>query len=88
MLDSDPLNRIQARRYLEDVNQYILQGDGEISEAPGKLSLVWTDPVTDTKRYLSVKPAGEDGILVNGRRYPATEPGLQQALRACLAEMK
>lgn len=88
MLDSDPLNRIQARRYLEDVNQYILQGDGEILEVPGKLSLVWTDPVTSLKRYIAVKPAGEDGILVNGRRYPATEPGLQQALRACLAEMK
>ena len=87
MLESDPLANIQARRYLEEVNQYILQGSGEIIEAPGKLSLVWTDPIWDLKRFLAVKAAGDDGILVNGRRYPATETGLQQGLRACLAEM-
>ncbi len=83
----DPLARIQARRYLAEVNQHILRGEGEILESPGKLSLVWTDSALDTRRYLSVKAAGEDQIIVNGRRYPATESGLQQGLRACLAEL-
>jgi len=83
---SDPLARIQTRRYLAEVNQHILRGEGEILELPGKLSLVWTDPVRDMRRYLSVKVAGDDQIMINGRRYPATEAGLQQGLRACLAE--
>ncbi len=84
---SDPLAGIQTRRYLEEVNQHILHGEGEIIELPGKYSLVWTDPVRELRRFLSIKVAGEDQIMVNGRRYPATEAGLQQGLRACLAEL-
>ncbi len=83
---SDPLANIQTRRYLEEVNAHILHGEGEIIELPGKYSLVWTDPARDLRRFLSVKVAGEDQIMVNGRRYPATESGLQQGLRACLAD--
>jgi hypothetical protein len=88
MVESDTLTRIQARRYLEDVNQYILEGDGEIIEVPGKLSLVWTGAAQGLRSFISVKAAGDDSILVNGRLYPATEPGLQQALRTCLADRK
>jgi hypothetical protein len=83
---SDPLETTQARRYLEEVNHHILRDEGEIIEVPGKLSLVWTDPVRDIRRFLSVKVAGDDQIMVNGRRYPATETGLKKGLRACLAE--
>ena len=82
----DPLDRIQARRYLSEVNRFLLQNEGEIREAPGKLSLIWTDPIFDLKRYLSVKAAGDDQILVNGKRYPATEASLQQALLLCMKE--
>jgi hypothetical protein len=81
------LERIQTRRHLEDVNAYILHNEGEIVEAPGKLSLVWTDSTWNIKRFLAVKAAGEQEILVNGRRYPATEAGLRQGLRACLAAL-
>jgi hypothetical protein len=84
---SDPLAHIQTRHYLEEVNQHILHGAGEIHETPGKLNLVWNDPVRDIRRFLSVKAAGEDQIMINGRRYPATEAGLRQGLRACLAEL-
>ena len=84
---SDPLVDIQTRRYLEEVNQYILHGEGEILESPGKLSLVWKDPSSDTQRFLSVKAAGEKQIFINGRRYPASQAGLRQGLRACLAEI-
>jgi hypothetical protein len=83
---SDPLESIQTRRYLEEVNQYILNGEGEILESPGKLSLVWTDPIKEMRRYLSVKVAGEDQIMINGRRYPANETSLRQGLRSCLAD--
>jgi hypothetical protein len=83
----DPLAYIQTRRYLEEVNRHVLHGAGEIIETPGKLNLVWTDPARDIQRFLSVKVAGADQILVNGRRYPATETGLQQGLRACLLEL-
>jgi len=83
----DPLALIQTRRHLEEVNQHILYGVGEIHETPGKLNLVWNDPVRDMQRFLSVKAAGEGQILINGRRYPATEAGLRQGLRACLAEL-
>lgn len=85
---SDPLAYIQTRRHLEEVNTHILRGEGEIIEVPGKLSLVWTDPVTDMRRFLSVKAAGDEEIMVNGRRYPASEAGLRQGLRACLAEIR
>jgi hypothetical protein len=85
---SDPLAFIQTRRHLEEVNLHILHGDGEILEVPGKLSLVWTDPVTDARRFLSIKAAGAEQIIINGRRYPATESGLRQGLRACLAEIR
>lgn len=81
-----PLERIQARRYLSEVNRYLLQNEGEIKEAPGKLSLVWTDPIFDIKRYLSVKASGIDEILVNGKRYPATESGLKEALLLCMKD--
>lgn len=84
---SDHLEQIQTRRYLDEVNHHILHDAGEILESPGKLSLVWTDPVRDIQRFLSVKVAGEEQILINGRRYPATEAGLRQGLRSCLAEL-
>lgn len=82
----DPLSHIQARRYLEEINDYILHGMGEIVEVPGKLSLVWTDPIHDQRRFLAVKAAGSDQVLINGRRYPATESGLKEGLVACLKE--
>ncbi len=85
---SDPLALIQTRRHLEEVNAFILHGEGEIVEVPGKLSLVWTDPVTDMRCFLSIKAAGDEEVFVNGRRYPATEAGLRQGLRACLAEIR
>ncbi len=83
---SAPLELIQTRRYLQEINHHILHDEGEILQVPGKLSLVWTDPVRDIRRFLSVKVAGDDQIMINGRRYPATETGLRQGLRACLAE--
>ena len=83
-----PLERIQVRRHLEQINQYLLRGAGEISEAPGKISLVWIDPKYDEPRFLAVKAAGDDGILVNGRRYDASEEDLQRGLRSNLKEMR
>ncbi len=83
----DLLAQIQTRRHLEEINEYIIHGDGEILESPGKLSLVWTDPVRDMRRFISVKVAGIEQIIINGRRYPATEAGLRQGLRNCLAEI-
>jgi hypothetical protein len=83
----DPLVHIQAHLHLEEVNKYFLHDKGEILTSPGKLSLVWTDPVRDRQCFLSVKIAGDDQIMVNGRRYPATQAGLRQGLRACLAEL-
>ncbi len=86
-LTGNLLDQIRARHYLEDVNEYILHGEGEIHEAPGKLSLVWTDPVWNLPRFLSIKPAGEAQILINGRRFPASEAGVQQGLRACIKDL-
>ncbi len=85
---SDPFRHIRARQRLEEVNEWILGGQGEILEAPGKLTLVWTDPVYDEQRYLAIKPAGEEDILINGRRYPATEAGLKQGLVDHLRALK
>lgn len=85
MPESDPLERIQARRHLEEINQYVLRGAGEILQSPGKLSLVWRDEASQVQRYLSVKPAGDEAILINGRRYPASQAGLRQGLRESLA---
>ena len=82
---SDPFSHIRARQHLEEVNEWILGGQGEILEVPGKLTLVWTDPVYDEQRYLAIKPAGEEDILINGRRYPTTEDGLKHGLRAYLS---
>ena len=84
---SDPLAGVQARHHLEEVNQFILHGAGEIIDAPGKLSLVWTDEVWNAQRFLAVKAAGEDALLINGRRYPASTEGLRAGLRAALVEM-
>ena len=81
------LERIQTRQRLDEINEHVLNGAGEVLEAPGKLSLVWTDPVYDVRRFLAVKAAGDDGILINGRRYPATETALKNALVACLGEL-
>ncbi|NLG99384.1 MAG: hypothetical protein GX491_18670 [Chloroflexi bacterium] len=80
------LKRIQARRYLEEVNTYILHGAGEILELPGKISLIWSHPGQQLTQFLSVKAAGSDEILVNGRRCPATEEGLKQGLRKSLSD--
>ena len=86
MSEFDPLNTIQTRRFLEEINEHILHGAGEIMEVPGKISLIWTDPIYDEKRYLAVKASGSDQILINGRRYPATEDGLKQGLVTSLKE--
>ena len=85
---SDPLKRTQARRYLDQINEHILHGQGEIMEMPGKLSLVWNDKIYDIRRFLAVKPSGDDALLINGRRYPATETGLKQGLKICLVDMQ
>ena len=88
MMDTGgPLERIQTRQRLDEINEHILNGVGEVLEAPGKLSLVWTDPVYDVRRYLAVKAAGDDGILINGRRYPATETALKNGLVTCLGDL-
>lgn len=84
----DPLETIQARRCLDEINAFILHGAGEIVSAPGKISLVWHDPAYDAQRYLAIKPAGDDQVMVNGRRYPASEAGLKRGLKLCLAEMQ
>lgn len=86
METGDVLKQIQARRYLEEVNTYILHGAGEILELPGKISLIWSDPDRQLKQFLAVKAAGSDEIFVNGRRCPATEEGLKQALRKSLSD--
>jgi hypothetical protein len=85
---SDPLARCNAMLHLQEINHFLLRDAGEILEVPGKLSLVWTDPVLDRKRYLAVKAAGEDQVQVNGRLYPATAAGLQAGLRASLIEYR
>jgi hypothetical protein len=85
---SDPLAHLQARRYLEEINHFILHGDGEIVEAPGKISLVWEDPGLHLRRFLAVKAAGIDQVLINGRLFPATEVGLQRGLVACLSDIR
>jgi hypothetical protein len=82
------LETIHARRYLEEINQYILHNEGEVMEVPGKLSLVWSDPLLSIRRYLSIKAAGASEVLINGRRYPATETGIKQGLVACLKDMQ
>lgn len=86
--NSDPLAHIDARRHLEEINHFLLQDAGEIIEVPGKLSLVWTDLVRGQQRFLAVKAAGDDLILINGRRYPATEAGIKQGLRAYLESIR
>ena len=85
---NDPLERINVRQHLEQINRFLLGGSGEIITAPGKISLVWTDPKYDEPRYLAVKAAGDDGILINGRRFQASEEALQQGLRTNLKEMR
>jgi hypothetical protein len=85
--DGDVLQRIQVRHHLEEINHFILHDDGELMEAPGKLSLVWTDTLWNLRRYLSVKVSGNDQILINGKRYPATESDLKQGLLACINEL-
>ena len=84
MPESNPLERIQTRRHLEDINRYLLGGRGEIWISPGKLSLVWLDATAQAQRYLAVKLAGNEAILINGHRYPATREGLRQGLREFL----
>lgn len=85
--DREILDEIQAFRFLQEVNHYILHNEGEILTAPGKISLVWTDPRSAVKRFLSVKIASDQQVLINGRRYPATVAGLKQGLAASLAGM-
>lgn len=85
---SDPLEGVQARRHLEEINRFLLHGEGEIIDAPGKLSLVWTDALWNAQRFLSVKAAGDEILLINGRRYPASAEGLRAGLRAALVEIR
>lgn len=79
---------IQARQRLEEVNHFILHNEGEIMVSPGKISLIWVDMTWDIKRFLAIKLASDQQILVNGRRFPATEAGLKQGLVTCLSEMR
>lgn len=85
---NDPLGRIRVRQHLEQINHFLLHDQGEISEAPGKFTLVWSDPKYGEPRYLAVKAAGDDGVLINGRRYPASEGALQQGLRSNIKEIR
>ncbi|MBE0698027.1 MAG: hypothetical protein IH586_13980 [Anaerolineaceae bacterium] len=81
---SDGFTYIKVRRWLEEINQYILHGEGEIREVSGKISLVWMDEDENTQRFLALKPAGEDKILINGRRVPATEADVKKGLLSLL----
>jgi hypothetical protein len=86
--EANVLETIQAQRYLEEVNNFILHNEGEIMFSPGKISLVWVDGTWNIKRFLAIKLASDQQIVVNGRRYPATEAGLKQGLVACLSEIR
>jgi hypothetical protein len=85
---ADLLESIHTEHLLKEVNHYILGDAGEIMHSPGKVTLVWTDPLWEIKRYLAVKVSGADAVLINGRRYPATIEGLQQGLVACLKDIR
>jgi hypothetical protein len=85
---SDPLQKVHARRLLEEINHFILHHDGEILEAPGKLSLVWYAENREQQRFISLKPAGENELYINGRRYPAMEQEVKKGLLAALSDYR
>lgn len=85
MPDNHPLfTRLHVKRWLEEINQFILKGQGEIIEVPGKISLVWTDVIFDQQRYIAIKPAGDEEVMINGRRFLANEPEVKKGIIALL----
>lgn len=82
------IENLQARKYLEEINRFILHGEGEIHESPGKISLVWEAASGQGSRFLSIKLAGDNDLNINGRRFPASEAGLKQGLVTMMREIR
>lgn len=73
----------EARRHLEEVNQYVLLQYGDIREEPGRVDLSWY--TTGGPRNISIAAAADEReLIINGIPFDATPDGVQKGVVAYL----
>ncbi len=79
----DLLAEVEARRHLEQVNEFVLLQYGEIREEPGSVELSWY--TTTGPRTISIAAAADErDIIVNGIPFEASPSGVQKGIVASL----
>lgn len=79
------LETLGVRALVEQINQFILHGRGEIDEAPGSIRLSW--PKASGQGELLLEGRGEQTILINQQPCPAILSTVQEHLVAALKEI-
>jgi hypothetical protein len=79
------LETLGVRALVEQINQFILHGRGEIEEAPGSIRLSW--PKASGQGELLLEGRDEQTILINQQPCPANLSTVQGRLVAALKEI-
>lgn len=76
------LQDIDARTFLEQVNQFTLRNSGTIEDGPGELCLTWPSPAGTHK--ITITAVDQETLLINGQSFPASPEGVKQGIVATL----
>ena len=82
------LRTINARLYLEQVNQQICKKQGQITETFTQIELKWPGFKSESSHdKITIKAISQNAISINGKRWPATEEDVKKGLIVCLKAM-
>lgn len=76
------LQDIDARSFLEQVNQYTLRNAGTIEDSPGELHLAWPGPAG--MHRITIAAVDQETLMINGQSFPASPEGVKQGIVATL----
>lgn len=83
------LAEVGASQLLDQVNDHVLKGMGDISAAKGAIRIIWSDPLDETvKRGIMIRVQDANTLLINGQPFPATPQGAKEGLISCLKGME
>lgn len=72
------LAAIKARKYLEQTNRKLFQGQGDIAETAGAITLSWLE--RGARQQIVIRAVNTETVTINDQPVPATEAGVRQGL--------
>jgi len=78
VISAELLAAIKARKYLEQTNRKLFQGQGDIAETTGAITLSWLE--RGARQQIVIRVVNAETVTINGQPVPATEAGVRQGL--------